>query len=500
MEKILEILKQQGEALFLFTNIGFWLFFGVVLTGHALFYKKRVLRSSFLLLVSLYFYYRTGGYFFSLLIFSTITDYFIGIGMGKAQKEAIRRGLLVLSLFLNLSLLCYFKYTYFFAEVYNSIFDSTIAPVDYLAVFSNNVFGTEFSISDIILPVGISFFTFQTISYSIDVYRREVKPVKSIVDFGFYVSFFPQLIAGPIVRARDFIPQLYQSFQVSSRQMWGSVWLILAGLLKKMVISDYLSVNLVDRVFETPEVYSGFEILTGIYGYALQIYCDFSGYTDIAIGVAMLLGFRLPVNFNHPYKARSLTDFWRRWHISLSAWLKDYLYIPLGGSRKGKIRRGMNLLITMFLGGLWHGANWRFILWGLLHGFGLIVDKFFNKLQFKSNWLSRAAGWFFTFHFVVFAWLIFRSNSLDTVHILLYRLVNTFQPGMVMNIVMGELGVYLILLVGFLIHFIPDSIKAEWKNKFIALPVVLRIVVTVSVLLIITQLRVELQPFIYFKF
>ena len=264
-------------------------------------------------------------------------------------------------------------------------------------------------------------------SYTIDIYRGQLKPLDNWCDYLFYLSFFPQLVAGPIVRARDFIPQIRQNPIVVTREMFGTgVFLILTGLFKKAIISDYISLNFVDRIFDEPLLYSGFECLAGIYGYALQIYCDFSGYSDMAIGIALLLGFRFPKNFDAPYKSATITEFWRRWHISLSTWLRDYLYISLGGNRKGKLRTYGNLLVTMLLGGLWHGAAIRFILWGALHGAALALHKLWMAVVpgakatgDRMHWWSRAAGIFFTFNLVCLGWLMFRAESMQTVELML---------------------------------------------------------------------------------
>jgi D-alanyl-lipoteichoic acid acyltransferase DltB (MBOAT superfamily) len=396
----------------------------------------------------------------------------------------------------------YFKYLFFFTDLYNKVFDAGVMPVDYLANFSNHFFHTSFDISTITLPVGISFFTFQTLSYSIDVYRRRIDPVKNIIYFGFYVSFFPQLVAGPIVRASQFIPQLLKPYHVSERAVWKAILLILGGLFKKMVISDYLSVNLIDRVFETPEMYSGVEILTAIYSYALQIYCDFSGYTDIAIGLALLLGFKLPQNFNSPYKATSIVSFWRRWHMSLSYWLRDYLYIPLGGNRKGTFRTGLNVMITMLLGGLWHGANIRFVIWGLMHGAGLVVNKIINSVTEKLNiTIPKPVGWFVTFQFVVVTWVVFRAHSLETIHVMWYRLTNAFHPWIFLDFVRTNPYIFVYLGLGFLIHWLPDSFKKRVKKMFYRSPVVVRILIAALVLYLIHIFhQADLQPFIYFRF
>ncbi|MCT4646560.1 MAG: MBOAT family protein, partial [Carboxylicivirga sp.] len=361
--------------------------------------------------------------------------------------------------------------------------------------------GSNFSIESITLPIGISFFTFQTISYTVDVYRRQLKPVRNIIDFGFYVSFFPQLIAGPIVRAKHFIPQIYKKLVLSEKWIWWAILLITGGLFKKLVISDFISVNFVDRVFEHPISYSGFEVIVAVYGYALQIYCDFSGYTDIALGVALLLGFRLPKNFNHPYKASSISDFWRRWHMSLSSWLRDYLYIPLGGNRKGIIRTFINLLLTMLLGGLWHGAALKFILWGGLHGIGLIINKVINKVIKTDNGFIRSLGWLITFHFVVLTWIVFRVDSLENAQIIFDRILHTSSVLNVVEVVKATPYLFLLLIIGFSLHWLPDKFRLRIKVNIILAPIWLKIALFSGVLYLIYSLHQStLLPFIYFRF
>ncbi|NJK96232.1 MAG: MBOAT family protein, partial [Bacteroidales bacterium] len=279
---------------------------------------------------------------------------------------------------------------------------------DYLWVWGNKLFNTQMDVASIILPIGISFFTFHALNFLIDTYKGKMIPLTNLLDFGFFISFFPQLVAGPIIRAIDFIPQINKKFKLTNAEFGHATFLIMNGLIKKMVISDYISLNFVDRVFENPDMFTGIENLLAVYGYAIQIYCDFSGYTDIAIGLALLMGFRIPVNFNSPYKAYNLVDFWRRWHISLSSWLRDYLYIPLGGNRNGKARTHLNLLITMILGGMWHGAHFKFIIWGALHGVGLAVNKMWSDFfptRNQVNLWQKVFGGIITFHFVCLAWI-----------------------------------------------------------------------------------------------
>jgi len=491
----------------IFTDSIFWIFFAAVLGIYSLIYKKFALRSLFLFVASLFFYYKSSGFYFSLLIFSTFVDYFIGFGIYNAKEKLHKKLLVALSVTINLGLLGYFKYSYFLVDILNS----TIIPegqemsvVNVFHAFANNMFGKEFSIDEIILPVGISFYTFQTISYSIDIYRERLTPVKNIIDFGFYVSFFPQLVAGPIVRAAEFIPQIHEKYSLSKDQFNRAVFLVINGLFKKMIISDYISINFVDRVFTAPESYTGFENLMAVYGYAIQIYCDFSGYTDIAIGVALLLGFNLPLNFNSPYKAANITDFWRRWHISLSSWLKDYLYISLGGNRKGKARQYVNLALTMLLGGLWHGAAFRFIIWGGLHGAGLALHKMWMQyvpLAKSKNQLIRFVSILITFHFVCYAWIFFRAKSLDHVNIVLHQIFFNFRADKVVEIMYGYRTVFMLILLGFYIHWLPVHIKEWYQKVFSNTPLWLKAAVCVFTAVIVYQAKsADSQPFIYFQF
>ncbi len=414
------------ESPLLFTQFYFWAFFALVFAVFALIMeavpdrlgnKKLHLRNVYLMFVSWFFYYKTSGLFLLILLFVTLSDWLIAQRIHKTKNKFW----LCLSVAIDLGFLAYFKYAYFFTDAFNDLF------------------GTSYTIVDkIILPVGISFYIFQVISYTADVYRGRIQPVKNIFDFGFYVSFFPQLVAGPIVRAEEFIPQLYKPYRLSRRWFGVAVFWILNGLAKKIIMSDYLAVNLIDRVFDNPLLFSGFENLFALFAYSLQVYADFSGYTDIAIGVAMLMGFYLPMNFNSPYKSQSPQEFWRRWHMSLGRWLKTYLYIPLGGNRsigfgtyfwwtmiafvsaaltrwwwmlipfavfmvgvfvwdrwikatldrKKLLYSNLNSFITQVLGGLWHGASWNFIIWGGINGIGMIVEKIWRKMSWHVRFAS----------------------------------------------------------------------------------------------------------------
>ena len=504
MERLEQIFLYDENAPLLFTRFFFWAFFAALLIIYCILYKKKAVRNAYLFLMSLFFYYKSGGYFFSLLIFSTIVDYTLGLAIHNASKPWRRKLFVTLSVITNLGVLAYFKYSYLFIDTINGIFNTDLEVVNVLAQWTNGIAGTGFDVSSIILPVGISFYTFQTISYSVDVYRRKVEPVRNILDFGFYVSFFPQLVAGPIVRAASFVPQLYKEFQLSKREFGFALFLILNGLIKKIVISDYISINYVDRVFATPDSYTGFENLMAVYGYGIQIYCDFSGYTDIAIGVALLMGFRLPLNFNSPYKAHNITDFWRRWHISLSSWLRDYLYIPLGGNRKGRIRTYINLMLTMLLGGLWHGASWRFVIWGGIHGVALAIDKLwaliFPKKEKVSVW-RRIFSIFITFHIVHVAWIFFRAQSMEKVGLILSRIVNDFNFALVPEMIGSYKLIFGIILGGFIIHWIPAKTKEWYQNLFIKTPLFIKIIICLLTALLLYQAKsADIQPFIYFQF
>jgi D-alanyl-lipoteichoic acid acyltransferase DltB (MBOAT superfamily) len=499
-----QIFTYDPDKPFIFTTPAFWLFLFFVLAGYSLIYRKLFLRNFYLLLVSLFFYYKSGGLFLFLLIFVTVIDFTCGLLIYKSKKKSLKRLFILLSLISNLGILAYFKYTGFFVDTINNLFGSHLQVYDFLASFSNRHLGTSFNISNIILPVGISFFTFQSLSYTLDVYRGKLDPVRNIIDFGFYVSFFPQLVAGPIVRASEFIPQLYTDFSLTKREFSYALFLISKGLIKKIIISDFIATNFVDRVFDFPTIYSGFENLMAIYGYGLQIYCDFSGYTDIAIGLALIMGFRLPVNFNSPYKAAGISDFWKRWHISLSRWLKDYLYISLGGSRKGKIRTGINLLITMLLGGLWHGASLRFIIWGGLHGIGLVFNKIWNSIfgdRLKSGRFGRALAVFITFNFVSFCWIFFRAPDMNNAVLMLKQIGENFSPGSYLTVLLAYSSVFILMAVGYIIHLLPERIKESYRGLFIKTPLIAQLAVVMLIAVLLLRMRTtDVMPFIYFRF
>ena len=615
----------------LFTQFHFWAFFFIAYfgfclivsigekherrklthlpTGQRISKARRLWRNGYLFLVSLFFYYKTSGNYVALLIFSTIVGYLLGIwfdnlanrqtSTGKSTQR-FRKNLMIVGVAINLGVLCYFKYAYFFTDIFN-----TIAS-------------THYSIANaILLPVGISFFTFQNISYIVDVYKGKVRHADNILDFGFYTTFFPQLVAGPIIRADQFVPQLYKPYFLSRRQFGIAIFWIMNGLFKKLILSDYLAVSFVDRIFENPLLYTPFENFSALLIYSLQVYADFSGYTDIAIGVAMLMGFYLPTNFRSPYKATNPAGFWKRWHISLSNWLKDYLYIPLGGNRNSTLgtyliptimllvvvlmaktrwvtltaiaavlvlsvvylifprhrkdfNTNLNNFDTMLLGGMWHGASFNFITWGALNGLGILVYKSWKKWgpwvrilvialvyvavkaayhyypcpvlsMFHFAFMVIAAAiillhlvpafggrryrpstfknglilvWntFLTFMFISFTRLFFRSGSnLDpaeanevawrTATQMVERIGGQWNLQQIPDIVQHYSAVFILFLVGMIIHWLPERFKRRYRLWFAQMPLWMMLLAVVAGVFVLYQfVTADLQPFIYFQF
>jgi alginate O-acetyltransferase complex protein AlgI len=499
-----EIFFFNPEKPLIFTQLYFWVFYGVVLLAFSIIYKDRALRNAFLFLISLFFYYKTSGLFFLILVFSTFVNFYLGNWIHTSEKRSTRKFAVFLSVFVNLFLLSYFKYAYLFVDTVNAVFNTDIEVVNHLALWTNNIRGLHFDTSVILLPVGISFYTFQIMSYTIDLYRRKVNPVKNIMDFGFYVSFFPQLVAGPIVRASEFVPQIYKRYSLSREEFGFAIFVIMKGLFKKLFIGDYIAVNFIDRIFANPAGFSGFENLMALYGYSLQVYVDFSGYTDIAIGVALLLGFRLPRNFNSPYKATNVGNFWKRWHISLSTWLKDYLYIPLGGNRRGRIMTDVNLMITMLLGGLWHGASWQFLIWGGVNGLGLVVYKLWRKVspyEHSKHWAVRIWKIFITFQFITFTRIWFRSDSMEHANELMRQVAHSFNASVIPEVLVAYKWVFLVMLLGYVTHWISNKWKLALLNWYIGTPIWAKVLIAVVVVFVIYQSwSADLQPFIYFQF
>ncbi len=481
----------------LFPTIQFGIFFPIVFIGSWLLRPQPQRWKLFMIAASYVFYafafkgswlpWATGNRwkYPALLLLVTVINQVFVVGIFKARNHVTRKIWATVAVTSDLGVLAYFKY-------YN---------------FGRDNFGPLLSWlpkRQVILPVAISFFIFQALSYVIDAYRGKVKPTQ-LIDFATYLCFFPHLVAGPIVRATEFLPQLRVRPDPRFIDASHAFRLIVAGMFKKVVISAYLSHSIADQVFTNPKGHSGLEALFGIYAYALQIYADFSGYTDIAIGIALLLGVRFPRNFDSPYTATSLQDFWRRWHMSLSRWLRDYLYIPLGGSRKGTARTYINLALTMLIGGLWHGAAWRFVIWGGIHGLGLAVERFMNEARgitddapIERGFVpKRLVGWIVTFHIVCFAWVFFRAEKLSLAYDVLGRLVSGW--GSPSPLVTPLLGAVLAIMI--FSQFVPEGFMKMVQFRFSTMPVVFQGLTLAICFFFIDRLApIGVQPFIYFQF
>ena len=466
---------------------------------------------------SLYFFYKASGWFVGLVLVSAVVDFFLSNAIYREKSQSKKKFLLVLSILFNLGMLFYFKYTDFFIEISNSLFDTNFNPLN------------------LILPIGISFYTFENLSYTVDVYRGEFKPANKFSDYLLFLAFFPKLMMGPIVRAHDFVPQINEPYVISERDFAKGFFLIISGLIKKLVISDYITLNMVDYMFDNPALHTGVENLMAVYGYAMVIYCDFSGYSEIAIGIALWLGFKIPPNFMSPYQSLNITEFWRRWHISLSTWLKDYLYIPLGGNRNfsvasfifvggflvgsfimgvelfhlsnlwaavvsavlllifiipavitrktSGIAANFNLLTTMLLGGFWHGASWNFIIWGAIHGVGLGIHKIWMLLTDKSfaafnqSRIYKIISGILTFHFVCFAWIFFKAEDLEIAKEMIYQIFNNFDISVFGPFYDNYKGVVWMILVAMILHLIPDNLADKVIARTKTIPMVVYILV-----------------------
>ena len=466
---------------------------------------------------SLYFFYKASGWFVGLVLVSAVVDFFLSNAIYREKSQSRKKFLLVLSILFNLGMLFYFKYTDFFIEISNSLFDTNFNPLN------------------LILPIGISFYTFENLSYTVDVYRGEFKPANKFSDYLLFLAFFPKLMMGPIVRAHDFVPQINEPYVISERDFAKGFFLIISGLIKKLVISDYITLNMVDYMFDNPALHTGVENLMAVYGYAMVIYCDFSGYSEIAIGIALWLGFKIPPNFMSPYQSLNITEFWRRWHISLSTWLKDYLYIPLGGNRNfsvasfifvggflvgsfimgvelfhlsnlwaavisavlllifiipalitkktSGIAANFNLLTTMLLGGFWHGASWNFIIWGAIHGVGLGIHKIWMLLtaqrlsSLNQRRIYKIISGILTFHFVCFAWVFFKAEDLEIAKMMIYQIFNNFDISVFGPFYDNYKGVVWMILVAMVLHLIPDNLVDKVIARTKTIPMVVYILV-----------------------
>lgn len=473
----------------LFNTLAYAHFLGVVFVVSWLLARARRLRIVFLLLASYVFYAHWDYRFLPLIWGSSTADFYLARAIARAPDDRRRKLWLIATVVLNLGVLGFFKYFDFGIESARSV----LAALGYTP---------PELVLRVALPVGISFFTFESMSYVIDVYRRQLEPHPSYLEYLTFVAFFPHLVAGPIVRPRDLLPQLASAPRFSGEIGAEGLFLIALGLLKKLAIGDYLALNLVDRVFDAPLGYSALECYAAVVGYAVQIYCDFSGYTDIAIGSALLLGVRFPKNFDAPYKARDIVDFWRRWHISLSTWLRDYLYIPLGGNRRGRARTVFNLFTTMLLGGLWHGASWTFVVWGGLHGAALAITRLVRERRqpmpahAAPGRFRQLVGVVLTFHFVCATWIFFRAETFAKAELVFRRLASgsTHHPNL-------DGRVLFVLALGLATHFVPEAWFGWAKLSFCRLPAAAQAALLFGVLVLLrTVASADAVPFVYFQF
>lgn len=484
LRNIASLFVYDAEAPLLFSSGVFWILFLIFLPIYSLLKKRKLQMSLFVVAFSLYFYYKSSGLFFLMLMGTSMVDWLVSRWIAATRGRGARLAMMWFSIALSLSILGYFKYANFFLWNWNAMVEGNFQPLD------------------IVLPVGISFYTFQSISYVVDVYKGKLAPTRTWLDYIFFLSFFPALVAGPIVRADYFLPQLEKNEPPTSADIWGGLWLVMVGVIKKALIADYIA-QYNDLIFNQPELYTGVQTLMGVLGYTMQIYCDFSGYSDMAIGIALIMGFRLGINFDFPYQSRNLTEFWRRWHISLSSWLRDYLYIPLGGNRKGTFRTYLNNFLTMLIGGLWHGAAWKFVFWGAMHGVGLAVHKACKPVLKKipDNWLVVFISWALTFVYVSLLWVFFRAADFSQSVLIIQNIFVDFRWDQIPQFFEARMVWCIMMAALIVMHFIPQRYADKAQLIFIRSPWIVRLLTFLIVVqLVIEFMTAEVSPFIYFQF
>lgn len=476
----------------LFTSIFFWIIFIAFLMLFPLF--RELSPEAMMLYVvafSLAVFMKGSGWLVVVLLGVSVFTWAVARYMNDQQGKK-RQLMLSLIIIADLLPLLYYKYSVAGANLWSAMV------------------GTNFSLEVIAVPAGISFFTFQAISYAVDVYRKRFQQRLSYLEFLFYLSFFPIVFAGPITRAEVFFANFKRKGKgkksplqpIPTALLYAGLWFIMSGLIKKLVVADYIA-QYNDLIFDDPEAFSGFEVLMGTIGYSVQIFCDFSGYSDISIGMAALLGVGLPENFNYPYLSRNVTEFWHRWHISLSSWFRDYIYIPLGGNRKGTMRTHLNIFLTMIVAGLWHGSTVMFLLWGAIHGVALILHKanrtWLDKIP--DNSLTKITSWLLTFIFIVAAWVFFRSDSLATCNIIFSRIfLNMDMNYIVPFISTRTLWVIILCLVG-LAHLVRRRLHHRMIDCYVRTPLIVKVLLFLVVVQICIQMHSSsVQPFIYYRF
>lgn len=459
-----------------------FMFLYLIVKGH------RLLKMLLVIAFSLYFYYKSGSWCVYILCGVCVSDYALGWLLGVTRRDIWRRAIVLLNVAVNVGMLVYFKYFNLLYEAFCSIVSTSFEPLD------------------VILPAGISFFTFRSISYMVDVYRGDLEPCRNFLDYFFFLTFFPPLLAGPVVRARDMLGQIRENPSATREMISEGLFLIMTGLVKKVMIADYISANFVDRIFDNPALYSGFENLMGAIGFTVQLYCDFSGYSDMAIGLALLMGYRFKINFDAPFKSQSPTEFWRRWHISLSTWLRDYVYIPLGGNRHGRARAYLNQFLTMVIGGFWHGASWMYVIWGAYHGLLLVAHKVISKVWKLPEGLAgrpevKVLNIAITFMLVVAGFTLFRAPDLETVAVMGQQIFGDFHLSVLPQFVEGYILIVGALVASMAAHFTPRSWTTGTARVYEVMPVAFQAAILALVIFLVIQTRQsEIVPFIYLQY
>lgn len=489
IERLVALLSYNPSEPLLFNTGLFMVLFVVFLAVYHAVKNRPRIKMLVVIAFSLYFYYKSASWCVAILAGVCTADWLLGMLLGRvAPRSAAAKAIVAVNVVANVGMLVYFKYFNLILGAFHSIAGSTFDPLD------------------ILLPAGISFFTFRSISYMVDIYRGDLQPCRDFLEYAFFLTFFPPLLAGPVVRARDILPQIAANTNPTPAMTSEGLFMIMTGLIKKVVIADYISGNFVDRIFDNPMLYSGFENLMGCIGFTIQIYCDFSGYSDMAIGLALVLGYRFKQNFNAPFKSQSPTEFWARWHISLSTWLRDYLYIPLGGNRRGRRRRDFNLMATMVLGGLWHGASSMYIIWGAYNGALLIAHKALKKVwrvpdALKGRPELRWANIAITFALMVIGFTFFRAPGMAAVGEIFTQIFTDFHLSVAGQFVEGYMMIVLAIAMGYIAHMTPRTWTAGAAEAYTALPAVYQGLLLATIIFIVVQTRQsELVPFIYLQY
>lgn len=510
IDRLADLLRYDSCQPLLFNTGLFLVLFSIFMLVYRMLRPWRTARMLFTILFSLYFYYKASGECWMILPGVAVSDYVLGLCMQRARslssgRAVVMRLIVALNVTVNIGLLAYFKYFGLLIETVNDFFTTHIDPIN------------------VLLPAGISFFTFRSISYIVDIYRGHTDACRNPLDYIFFLTFFPPLLAGPVVRAKDMLPQI-KANPVATREMTSEgIYLIILGIIKKMVIADFISGNFVDRVFDNPALYSGFENLMASFGFTIQLYCDFSGYSDMAIGIALLLGYRFKENFNAPFKSANPTEFWHRWHISLSTWLRDYVYIPLGGNRCSKPRAYFNQFATMVIGGFWHGASWMYVIWGAAHGVLLVVHKMIRgflpadtvskttvtesgqvetvTVASRMAPVYRAVNMIVTFLLVAAIFMLFRARSIEDVSMMWHQIIYDFHLSVAPQFIGSYMSIVLAMGVGYFVHILPSSITSPIKRGFMASPVLIQTIILTLILFIAIQVRSsDIVPFIYLQY